>query len=101
MTGWAAVHGGSTASWERRRTLDVWYVDNWSLVLDFKILLMAVVKAMRQENTGGESPPTMPRLDYPPREMAAQAVQVERPLLPPEAAGWRVKRVHERAKSVV
>jgi sugar transferase EpsL len=100
MTGWAAVHGGSTASWERRRALDVWYVDNWSLALDFRILLMAVVKVMKQENTGGESPPTMPRLDHPAREIAAQAVQVQRPLLPPEAAGWRIKRVHERAKSM-
>ena len=83
MTGWAAVHGGSTASWERRRALDVWYVDNWSLALDFKILLMAVVKMMRQENTGGEGPPAMPRLDHhAPRETAAQAVQVQATLAP-------------------
>ena len=51
------VHGGSAASWERRRALDVWYVDNWSLALDCKILLMAVVKGMRRENTSGEGLP--------------------------------------------
>ena len=101
MTGWAAVHGGSAASWERRRALDVWYVHNWSLALDCKILLMAVVKVMRRENTSGEGPPAMPRLDdHVPRASASRAAQVQRPLLPPEAAGWRIKRVHERAKSL-
>ena len=101
MTGWAAVQGGSAASWERRRALDVWYVDNWSLVLDLKILLMALAKVMRHESPRFEGPPTMPRLDdHAPREAAAQAAQVQAPLLAPEAVGWRIKRVHERAKSV-
>jgi lipopolysaccharide/colanic/teichoic acid biosynthesis glycosyltransferase len=101
MTGWAAVHAGSTASWERRRALDVWYVDNWSPLLDLKILLMAVSKVMRGESIGAEGPPTMPRLDnHAPRRVTAPPVQVQGPLLAPAAAGWRIKRVHERAKSI-
>jgi hypothetical protein len=93
--------GRQRASWERRRALDVWYVDNWSLVLDLKILLMALAKVMRHESPRFEGPPTMPRLDdHAPREAMAQAAQVQAPLLAPEAVGWRIKRVHERAKSV-
>jgi lipopolysaccharide/colanic/teichoic acid biosynthesis glycosyltransferase len=39
ITGYAQVNGRNEASWEKRLELDVWYVENWSLWLDFKILL--------------------------------------------------------------
>ena len=102
MTGWAAVHGGSAASWERRRALDVWYVDNWSLALDCQDPAHG---RGQDDETGkhrrrGPSRACRAWTDHAPREIAAQAVQVQRPLLPPEAAGWRIKRVHERAKSL-
>ena len=101
MTGWAAIQGGRSASWERRLALDVWYVDNWSLALDAKILVMTAVKILRHENKGAGGLPGRPSSNrHAPRETAPQAVQVQAPLLAPEAAGWRIKRVHERAKSV-
>jgi hypothetical protein len=60
-----------------------------------------VVKVMRGESISAEGPPTMPRLDdHAPRQVPSKPVQVQAPLLAPEAAGWRIKRVHERAKSV-
>lgn len=37
ITGWAQVHGRNTATWDERLANDVWYVENWSLALDFKI----------------------------------------------------------------
>ena len=39
MTGWAQVHGlrGDT-SIEKRVEYDIWYIENWSLALDIKIL---------------------------------------------------------------
>ena len=40
ITGWAQVNGRNELSWEKKFDLDVWYVDNWSLKLDFKILLL-------------------------------------------------------------
>jgi hypothetical protein len=101
MTGWPAVQGGSAASWERRLALDGWYVDHWSLALDLKILLMAVVKVMRPDDVSAEGPRPIPRSDdRAPRETAPRATRVQAPLLAPEAAGWRIKRVHARAKSV-
>ncbi len=42
MTGWAQVNGNINLSWEERIALDIWYVENWSLILDFKILLRTV-----------------------------------------------------------
>lgn len=38
LTGWAQVNGGIELTWQQRIVLDVWYVDHWSLWLDFKIL---------------------------------------------------------------
>ena len=38
ITGWAQVNGRTSISWPERIELDVWYVDNRSLVLDLKIL---------------------------------------------------------------
>jgi lipopolysaccharide/colanic/teichoic acid biosynthesis glycosyltransferase len=42
ITGWAQVNGRNTISWEEKFELDVWYVENQSLLLDFKILLITV-----------------------------------------------------------
>lgn len=39
LTGWALIHGRNLLSWEERIKYDVWYVENWSLWLDLKILL--------------------------------------------------------------
>jgi sugar transferase EpsL len=39
MTGWAQIHGRNEASWEERLANDAWYVENWSLGLDLRILL--------------------------------------------------------------
>lgn len=39
LTGWAQVNGRNTLSWPERIDLDVWYVDNKSLLLDLRILV--------------------------------------------------------------
>jgi len=39
ITGWAQINGRNNITWEDRIELDVWYVDNWSLWQDIKILL--------------------------------------------------------------
>jgi lipopolysaccharide/colanic/teichoic acid biosynthesis glycosyltransferase len=44
ITGWAQVNGRNAISWEQKFTLDVWYVENQSFWLDFKILLLTVKK---------------------------------------------------------
>jgi lipopolysaccharide/colanic/teichoic acid biosynthesis glycosyltransferase len=49
ITGWAQVNGRNALSWDEKFRLDIWYVDNWSLWLDFKILLLTVKKVFKRE----------------------------------------------------
>jgi lipopolysaccharide/colanic/teichoic acid biosynthesis glycosyltransferase len=102
ITGWAAVQGRNAVSWERRLELEVWYVDNWSLVLDFKILLMTVVKVLRREGISAEGHATMPRFDdragadVAPGTVPGEAHGGAAATL--QSAGWRIKRVHGRTE---
>lgn len=48
ITGWAAVNGRHAATFEERLALDVWYVDNWSLALDVRILVMTILQVLRR-----------------------------------------------------
>ncbi|PSB02216.1 sugar transferase [Merismopedia glauca] len=49
ITGWAQINGRNDISWEDKFKFDVWYVDNWSLWLDLKILLLTMTKVLRKE----------------------------------------------------
>jgi Undecaprenyl-phosphate glucose phosphotransferase len=51
MTGWAQVNGlrGDTSIAERTK-YDLWYVENWSLWLDLKILLLTALRFGADEN---------------------------------------------------
>lgn len=49
LTGWAQIHGRNVLTWEDKFTLDVWYVDNWSLWLDIKIFFMTIWKVITRE----------------------------------------------------
>jgi lipopolysaccharide/colanic/teichoic acid biosynthesis glycosyltransferase len=65
ITGWAQVNGRNTVAWNDRLALDVWYVENWSLLLDLRIALLTVRVVVRREGfeeEGGED--TMTNLDH-------------------------------------
>jgi lipopolysaccharide/colanic/teichoic acid biosynthesis glycosyltransferase len=49
ITGWAQINGRNALTWEAKFQLDVWYVDNWSLWLDIKILFLTIWKVIRRE----------------------------------------------------
>ncbi len=49
VTGWAQINGRNTITWEDKFRMDVWYVDNWSLGLDIKILALTVWKVIKRE----------------------------------------------------
>ena len=60
ITGWAQVNGRNALSWEDRFALDVWYVDNWNLWLDLKILWMTLIKVLKREGIQATDHTTMP-----------------------------------------
>jgi len=59
ITGWAQVNGRNAITWEEKFRHDVWYVDNWSLGLDLKILLMTLIKVIRMEGINQPGNATM------------------------------------------
>lgn len=50
ITGWAQVHGRKHTEWHERISLNVYYVDHMSLLLDIKILFMTVFKVLKNED---------------------------------------------------
>lgn len=57
ITGWAQINGRNDISWEDKFLLDIWYIDNWSLWLDIKILLITIIKVFGRSgiNAKGEA----------------------------------------------
>jgi lipopolysaccharide/colanic/teichoic acid biosynthesis glycosyltransferase len=58
ITGWAQVSGRAALPWHERIELDLWYVENWSLRLDLRILastarLLLSGKGLYRGETGG------------------------------------------------
>ena len=49
ITGWAQIKGRNTLTWKDKFNLDVWYVDNVSIGLDFKILVLTFWKVLKHE----------------------------------------------------
>ena len=61
ITGWSQVNGRNAVDWDQRLAMDVWYVDNQSLWLDFRILVMTAYKVVRREGISQEGQATMER----------------------------------------
>tara|TARA_B100000212_G_scaffold209241_1_gene158003 strand:+ start:41220 stop:41813 length:594 start_codon:yes stop_codon:yes gene_type:complete len=61
ITGWAQVNGRNGISWEEKFKLDIWYVDNHSLILDIKILFLTFKKVLLREGIMSDAQETMPK----------------------------------------
>ncbi len=59
ITGWAQVNGRNAISWSKKFELDVWYVDNISLILDVKIFFLTIKKVFVREGISQEGQVTM------------------------------------------
>lgn len=46
MTGWCQVNGRNSLTWNQKFELDEWYVENWSLGFDFRILLRTLARVV-------------------------------------------------------
>jgi lipopolysaccharide/colanic/teichoic acid biosynthesis glycosyltransferase len=54
ITGWAQVNGRNAISWEQKFEYDVWYVNNISFILDFKIFFLTIKKVFISEGINME-----------------------------------------------
>jgi sugar transferase EpsL len=61
MAGPVLADGRNALDWEEKFQRDVWYVDHWSLWLDFKILARTAWKVLKREGVSAEGYATMPR----------------------------------------
>lgn len=59
ITGWAQVNGRNTLSWEKKFEYDVYYVDNVSFLLDFKIFFLTILKIFKSEGVNSSTYATM------------------------------------------
>lgn len=63
LTGWAQVNGRNALGWDAKFALDVWYVDNRSLWLDIRIILMTLAKVLKRDGISAEGEATMSRFE--------------------------------------
>ncbi len=59
ITGWAQINGRNAISWTEKFKLDIWYVYNWSLRLDLKILFLTIYKVIKKDGINQDDNITM------------------------------------------
>ncbi len=60
ITGYAQVNGRNAISWEEKFKLDVYYVDNLSLKLDFDIIFKTIANVFLRKDINSNKNETMP-----------------------------------------
>ena len=63
ITGLAQINGRNNLFWDERLAFDVYYVENWSLFMDVKILVKTVEKVLRRESVAVVPSKIMKNLD--------------------------------------
>lgn len=63
ITGWAQCHGRNAISWTERFKLDVWYVDNVSLWIDIKVVIITIKKVIFRADISSSTSATMEFFD--------------------------------------
>jgi lipopolysaccharide/colanic/teichoic acid biosynthesis glycosyltransferase len=49
ITGWAQINGRNNISWTKKIEMDIWYVNNKSVMLDLKILFLTIGKVLKKD----------------------------------------------------
>lgn len=55
ITGWSQINGRNAIDWATKLEQDVWYVENWSLWLDLRIIAKTLVRVVQR---AGVNPPS-------------------------------------------
>ena len=56
ISGWAQCHGRNAISWSDKFKLDVWYVDNLSLITDLRVIYYTIKTVIKRENISVDIP---------------------------------------------
>jgi len=59
ITGWAQVQGRNALSWDERFALDLWYVENRSLLLDLRILALTAGRVLSRRGVSQQGHATV------------------------------------------
>ncbi len=54
ISGWAQVNGRNAISWEKKFELDIWYIENLSLMLDVKIIYLTILKVFKKDGINND-----------------------------------------------
>jgi lipopolysaccharide/colanic/teichoic acid biosynthesis glycosyltransferase len=60
ITGWAQINGRNAISWDEKFKLDLWYVEQRTILLDFKILWLTVKSVIARKDISASGEVTMP-----------------------------------------
>ncbi|TEA79952.1 sugar transferase [Allopusillimonas ginsengisoli] len=71
VTGWAQINGRNAISWEEKFNLDIWYVENRSIWLDSKIIILTIKKILIREGINSSADQTMPRFTGAPSDLVS------------------------------
>jgi lipopolysaccharide/colanic/teichoic acid biosynthesis glycosyltransferase len=61
ITGWSQVNGRNAISWEQKFAQDLWYVENRSMLLDLKILVLTIASIVRRDGINASESVPMPK----------------------------------------
>jgi lipopolysaccharide/colanic/teichoic acid biosynthesis glycosyltransferase len=50
ITGYAQINGRNNIGWKEKFTFDIYYVENYDLLLDIKILFLTIIRVLKKEN---------------------------------------------------
>lgn len=63
ITGWAQINGRNAISWKQKFDLDIYYVENESFKLDFKIVFITIMKIVRRADINSKTDVTMEKFN--------------------------------------
>lgn len=61
ITGWSQINGRNAITWEEKLSHDIWYVENQSIFLDIKIIMITIKKIIKRENINPKNQLSMPK----------------------------------------
>jgi len=50
ITGWAQINGRNVIPWSERKKLDLYYINNYSFLLDLKILIKTIFRVVKRKD---------------------------------------------------